>query len=231
MSTNNEEQLNISEEEINRTANKELLRAEPVIAEPVIAEPVEEEYSFTGQSNDIGCLFLLNGRRYIYGGKQLNKYGKMVPTFYGLDSLDGYNNEENNLNNLNINNFQNRTQLNKSDALLEIVQSPIYSEYKTGIPLELRRTPLSRSLPSSFYQIRDVNGSPIQFKNLSSVTGAVSQNSYVYRIGSNGPSIKYIQDGKIIDINNFVKDYKKMVLKKQIAQPVVENPGSLVGVE
>ena len=175
--------------------------------------------SFEGQE---GCLFIINGRKYIYTGIKKNKKNNMVPTFYGLDGLN--NGEINNLNGINIDQFENKS-LNDSDAaVLEIVRSPVYSEYKPGIPKNLRPLP-GFSSAAAFYELPGINGTPKRIEKITERERMLDPNNpnYVYRVGSNGPSIRYIKEGKITEIDKFIKDYEKMILKKS-KQPLIQSP-------
>jgi hypothetical protein len=161
-----------------------------------------------------GCLFIINGKKYIYTGIQKNKKGTMVPTFYGLDGLN--NGEINNLTGTNIiDGFENKSQNNADEAVLEIVRSPIYSEYKPGIPQNLRRMP-GLTGPAAFYELPGEDGTPRRISDISEKEQMIDPTNpnYVSRVGSNGPSIRYIKEGKIKDIRSFMNDYKKMILKK-----------------
>jgi len=175
--------------------------------------------------NQEGSLFIINGKKYIYVGLQEDKNKNQVPTFYGLDALD--NGEEVNLTGSSVTNFENKsntTPADAADAVLQMVRSPIYSQYKAGVPPKLRRAP-GLPGPAAFYQIPGTDATPERLNKTSDIESAKQSNfSFVYRVGSNGPSIQYIKEGKIKDIKNFIKDYKKMTLTKsmQPSSPVVE---------
>jgi hypothetical protein len=169
-----------------------------------------------------GCLFTLNGRRYIYTGIQKNLKGNFVPTFYGLDGLD--NGEKKDFTGANINDFINESNTNPKDSVLKIVKSPIYNEYKPGIPKKLKGIlSLPSSAPAAFYEIPGENATPKRITTISEKEKMLDPNSpnYVYRVGTNGPSLRYVKEGKMDDVDKFIKDYRNMTLKKSI--PVVVN--------
>jgi len=161
------------------------------------------------QGNE-GCLFTLNNKKYIYAGLQKDKKGKELPTFYGLDGLD--NNDKNSLINFNINNAINESKINRDGAVLKMVESAIYSEYKPGIPEKLRLAPGFPG-PAAFYEIPGEDATP---KRITSIPTKEEEKKmdknlkYVHRVGSNGSSLKYIKEGKMNDIKKFINDYNKM---------------------
>jgi hypothetical protein len=166
---------------------------------------------FKGQE---GCLFTLKDKKYIYIGLQKDKKGKEQPTFYGLDGLD--NGDNNSLINFNINNAINESNTNADEAVLKIVRSTIYNKYIQGIPNKLRIAP-GFSGPAAFYEIPGENATPKRLTIISEKEKMIDPNNpnYVYRVGSFGPSLTYIKEGKIKDIKKFTNDYNKMILKKE----------------
>jgi hypothetical protein len=91
----------------------------------------------------------------------------------------------------------------------------LFGEYIKGIPAALRRAPGFPG-PAAFYEIPGENATP---KRLTTITEKEkmldpTNPNYVYRIGSNGPSLQYILQGKINDLKKFTNDYNKMILKK-----------------
>ena len=166
--------------------------------------------------NQEGCLFILNGKKFIYTGFEQKLNGKKNHTFYGLDGIDSTSNQ-NDLTGLSFNDAINQTRLDANAAVLDIINSPVYSEYKKGIP---KLSIPGFTGPKSFYEIPGENATPKKFNIISNKENLLPSENYVYRVGTNGPSIKYIQNGKIVDINNFIEDYKKMKLKYQIPTSV-----------
>lgn len=154
-----------------------------------------------------GCLFTLNKKKYIYAGLQKDKKGNSLHTFYGLDGLD-----KDNLKNFEINNAVNES-VNKDGAVVKMVESAIYNEYKPGIPEKLRLAP-GFPEPAAFYEIPGEDGTPKRItsipKTKEEINEMIKASKYVYRVGSNGPSLTYIKEGKMNDIKKFINDYNKM---------------------
>lgn len=182
---------------------------------------------------DIGCLFLLGDtqKKYIYVGLQPNNQGdKEVPTFYSLDDIERET-PGTDLTGKEIVDFFNMSKKSPGDALLQIVESDVFSQYKKGIPLKLRTFPGDKSGPGAFYKISGNNGTPEEFKTNEELENTKKKHeqsaTYVYRIGSVGPSVRNIANGKIADIPNFIKDYTAMTIKKNIGY--VPGPGDEEG--
>jgi hypothetical protein len=179
--------------------------------------------SLTNIEGQDGCLFTIKGKKYIYAGLQKDKTGKKVYTFYGLDGLDGIN--KNDLRGFSLNSAINETKNNANQSVLQIVKSELFNEYIPGIPIKLRTLP-GLPGPAAFYEIPGVNATPTRLTKITEKEKMLDPNNpgYVYRVGSNGPSIQYILRGKINNLKNFTNDYNKMILKKpsprDIKQPV-----------
>ena len=160
-----------------------------------------------------GSLFTIKGKKYIYLGLQPDKSGKKIHTFYGLDGLEG--SDKFDLTNFNLNSITEESTSNPSESVKKILKSSIYNEYKSGIPDKLRTMP---GLPgaSEFYEIQ---APPKRLTVISEKEKMLSPSdpNYAYRIGTNGPSLQYISEGKIKNISKFIDDYKKMILKKGVS--------------
>ena len=159
-----------------------------------------------------GSLFTIKGKKYIYLGLQPDKSGEKIHTFYGLDGLDG--SDKFDLTDFNLNSITDESSSNPSESVKKILKSSIYNEYKSGIPDKLRTMP---GLPgaAAFYEIQ---ATPKRLTVISEKEKMLSPSdpNYAYRIGTNGPSLQYISEGKIKNISKFIDDYKKMILKKSI---------------
>jgi len=171
--------------------------------------------SLTNIEGEDGSLFTINGRKYIYAGLQKDKSGKKVHTFYGLDGLD--NNDKIDLTGFSINSAENETKKDANESVLQMVKSSLYGEYITGIPAALRRAPGFPG-PAAFYEIPGANATPTKLNKITEKEKMLDPTSpnYVYRIGSNGPSVEYISSGKINNLKSFMNDYNKMILKKPL---------------
>jgi hypothetical protein len=160
-----------------------------------------------------GSLFTIKGKKYIYLGLQPDKSGKKIHTFYGLDGLEG--SDKFDLTNFNLNSITEESTSNPSESVKKILKSSIYNEYKSGIPDKLRTMP---GLPgaAAFYEIQ---ATPKRLTVTSEKEKMLSPSdpNYAYRIGTNGPSLQYISEGKIKNISKFIDDYKKMILKKGVS--------------
>ena len=184
--------------------------------------------SLSNLQNQEGCLFMLNGKKYIYTGVT-KQNGKNIHTFYGLDGVNTA--DKNTLNGVQFE-TQNISDSDPDEALFQIVNSPIYGEYKTGVPEKLRNTPFSMDTPvttkypKDFWKIKKtdeltLNGTPIRitdmvtFKNENSTMAIPNYyHDYAYRVGTIGPSLEYIENGKIKNINEFTQKYENIFLKK-----------------
>jgi hypothetical protein len=162
-----------------------------------------------------GSLFTIKGKKYIYVGLQSDKTGKKNHTFYGLDGLNGLDKFD--LTGISLNDAINETSLNPNESVQKLVKSSIYNEYKVGIPDKLRTMP-GLSGAAAFYEIPGPNATPKRLTTISEKEKILdpSNTNYTYRIGTNGPSLQYISEGKIKNISKFIDDYKKMILKKNI---------------
>jgi len=184
--------------------------------------------SLSSLQNQEGCLFMLNSKKYIYTGVA-QENGKNIHTFYGLDGVN--TSEKNTLNETKFD-PQNISISNPDEALFQIVKSPIYGEYKTGVPEKLRSTPFSidtpvtTKYPKDFWKIKKkenelttLNGTPERITDMkkfkdenpnSRIPNYFSE--YTYRIGEVGPSLQDIKDGKVTNIKEFIKKYKDIYL-------------------
>ena len=186
--------------------------------------------------DNIGCLFILGDppKKYIYVGLQPNNQRdkEEVPTFYSLDDIET-GTPGTDLTGKEIVDFFNMSKKSPGDALLQIVESDVFSQYKKGIPPKLRILPVYRSGPAAFYKISGNNGTPIRFTTYNELKEQKEQKlkepsaTYVSRIGSVGPSVSNIANGRIADIQNFIKDYTAMTIKKNIGY--VPGPGDEEG--
>jgi len=183
---------------------------------------------------DIGCLFLLGDtqKKYIYVGLQPNNQRdkEEVPTFYSLDDIET-GTPGTDLTGREIVDFFNMSKQSPGDALLQIVESDVFSQYKKGIPAKLRILPGDRSAPRAFYKISGnevtpegtPKGTPEEFetnKEIEQQKLNEQSATYVSRIGSVGPSVRNIAKGKIADITKFIKDYTAMTIKNIDSVPV-----------
>jgi hypothetical protein len=167
-------------------------------------------------TGEVGSLFTFNGQKYILGTNNNNTL-----TFYGLNGVS----ESVPLpekTGMNIKEGQNETQKSPQKALEEIVHSGVFGSYQPGIPAKLATGfSLMSKDPKAYYDIKNNNGTPKEYTKLFP-SGEVKPEDCVYRVGTNGPNINNIVDGKISGnkLNAFIKEYNDK--KFTLTNPMVE---------